>query len=326
MKIKTFQLVYLPSYKRQQFNLIMLIVLLFSGISCTDFVAPNIEDSKLTLLVPTDSMSIKGSTVTFKWQKVEFAESYTIQLVANDFSKPTKWLLDSSLTKTSLTLNLLPDNYSWRVCAQNFSYSTAFTTATFSIIDIPDISNETIIMIYPPSKDTNNHRKIAFHWAKLPNADSYRFLLSREGQVIVDMETTTDTITLPLQYGDGDYEWKVRGQNTYYNTAYSSRNFYCDTTPPSIPVLKSPTNHQLISDTLVNLIWTNPLLAGSTVYDSILVATDSLFRTKVLNTYINGEEIQILLESGHYFWKVRAIDKAGNLSNFSQPYKFTISY
>lgn len=293
--------------------------------SCTEIVAPDISNINVILMSPPDSFVSTGSTVYFKWDKLEHAESYNIQVVSPSFAAPIKWIVDSIGSMTSLTINLVPGTYEWRVRGENFSYLSDYSTRILSILNIPDISSETIILLSPKNNDTTNRKKVFFHWASLPNTDSYRFVLNLDGLVVENTEVVYDTLTINIINGDGNYEWKVRGQNEFYNTAYFSRRFLADTTRPGIPVLKLPTTNEILTDTTVEFVWDRPTTLGSEIIDSLLVSSDSLFSLPVISvktvnkTYIN------IMQHGTFFWKVKSFDKAGNESMYSSCQRFTVS-
>jgi len=306
--------------------LAILITSFFSIIilSCTEIVDPDIRNNKVVLLSPPDSLRTVIATQTFWWEEVEFADEYDFQLVSPSFEYIERIFIESTLEITKFDYTMIPGEYQWRVRAKNYSYETEYFTHTLYIDSTNDISQETIQLLSPVDYDTTNQTTTLFRWVPLYNADNYNFQLYYTSQLVYYETTIYDNLTLVLSYGDGSYEWKIRGQNEFSNTAYSSRYLYIDTTPPSAPVLIKPPYNSQLNDTIIHFEWERGRNMGSSIKDSLIVYTDSLLFNIKLEKQLTDTFYNDSLGPGSYFWHVRSFDAAGNISNYSSLWKFTI--
>lgn len=98
-----------------------------------------------------------------------------------------------------------------------------------------------------------------------------------------------------------------------------------DTTKPSIPNLFYPLEDQYVSD-LPLLTWNESTDDSSGVsYYRVAVSTSSSFTSTVLNTTTikTWYQFSTSLNFITYYWKVKAIDKSGNIGNWSSIRSFT---
>jgi predicted phage tail protein len=146
-------------------------------------------------------------------------------------------------------------------------------------------------------------------------------------------EITGTSYTLPtgIITQDAQYTWKVKALNTENDTEtpYASRNFYVDTTAPNVPLNTTPLNNaELPVNDEVDFIWTvasdNGPVTSSISY-SIQIAQDLNFATIINAGNSNNPAYQYTFTlAGTYYWRIRAVDQAGNVSSYSAPYKITI--
>ena len=96
-------------------------------------------------------------------------------------------------------------------------------------------------------------------------------------------------------------------------------------TPPSVPVLASPANNELITDYTPFLDWGNSSMSVGTIFDyyQVHVATDAAFSSLVTDVNITGISNSFytlpsdLAPNTMYYWRVRAVNLAGGTSNWS---------
>ncbi len=112
---------------------------LFLGVfvfsSCEEvFYEVDISNVSVEILSPTNNVNLSTGVQTFKWNPVDGADMYQIQIATPNFENAIEIVLDSIIIKTSINEEfLVPNNYQWRVKAKNFAYETAFTTSNFSV-------------------------------------------------------------------------------------------------------------------------------------------------------------------------------------------------
>lgn len=304
---------------------IYIIYILFATLlGCEIFTEPDLTGKQVTIFSPPDGLETTISTQSFWWEHVEDAEQYNLQIVTPSFYYIERLFADTFITANKFLYTLLPGEYEWRVNALNFSSQTEYTVHKLIIDSTPDISHETIQLLLPVDKDTTNNTSITFAWELLYNADDYNFQLYYKGIKYLSVIWEFDTITKELDQGEGHYEWSVRGQNAFSNTAYSSRSLYIDTTSPNKPILLNPLNNEILPDTIINFHWDCGQISGSSIKDSLYIFGDQSMGQLLIAKYLSTPSYSDSLGPGEYYWRVRSIDAAGNKSDYSVLSHFTV--
>lgn len=156
---------------------------------------------------------------------------------------------------------------------------------------------------------------------------AYESILYKDG-VQVDSKSSLNTYHLwnpdfwRTNYGTGTYCLKVRAGDIDGNwSAYTNTNCVVlaavsDTTPPSTPTSLTPS---LLSPTEIFLDWQastdNVGVEGYEIYRSTVSSSSgfSIINTSATNSYYDPT----VSPNTNYWYKVRAFDEAGNLSEFS---------
>lgn len=95
----------------------------------------DISSEDVTLLAPADGLVFdETDTITFSWETLLYAESYTIQIATPDFDNAIEIIENESVTvETFSTSSLDANDYEWRVRAENDTYQTEYTTQSFTV-------------------------------------------------------------------------------------------------------------------------------------------------------------------------------------------------
>jgi len=295
---------------------IIILVLLIT--SCEMFTERDISDQQVKLISPPEGLHTTISTQTFWWDMVDNAENYHLQIVSPGFNYIERLIADTLLTDNKFVYTLLPGTYQWRVAAYNNSSQTPYTVFSLIIDSTPDISGQIIMLLEPKNNDTTNKTDFTFKWELLYNADNYNFQLYYENEMYLSINWQYDTLSMMLEKGDGNYLWKVRGQNAFSNTAYSSRSIYLDTSPPNKPLLTEPHYGAELPDTIITLSWDRGSVNGSSIKDSLYVYSDQSLGDLVLARYLSSTTFSDSLGPGNFYWRIRSIDAAGNKSDYSE--------
>jgi len=102
-----------------------------------------------------------------------------------------------------------------------------------------------------------------------------------------------------------------------------TNGFSPDTEPPSIPILVSPQNQLITENHVITLEWSKVEDSSAVKYE-VQVGDNDTFA----NLCFVGDKIKTCstltsrLDDGIYYWRVRAIDGAGNTSSWSQTRQF----
>ncbi len=209
------------------------------------------------------------------------------------------------------------------------------------ILESPDISNETVVIFAPLEGTVVTGNTVNFNWDTLDEARSYRFQLAQPNftntvQIIIDSTFVVDStgnVSTQLQQTlfNGAYEWRVQALNGGFETAFFTNAFQVngdedlDATPPNTPQLVAPADGTFQDDDLVNFSWTRTDISGSAERDSIYFFSDENLETLVGSDIGANKTYAANFSSGTFFWLVRAFDAAGNESENSSTFSFTIN-
>ncbi len=314
-------------------NIVALTCVGLAGVSCDDVFEEDISDDIIVTTSPVEGSTIVNNAVQLRWDAIEGTENYRLQV---EESALQERFLDSLITGTSFVLNLDPGSYIWRVRGENFGYETAYSkTASFEMEASDDLSNQTIFPNSPSQDYYTNETIILLSWSKIQAATSYDLEIDRtvSGNTITvlqtpDLTVTSQTIDQTIISEDGIYTWKVKGVNETSSTDFSSRRIFIDTEVPASPNLIAPINDERTTNT-VSFSWNISADNGivkSSVSSVLEIASDIGF-TNIIKTYRTTNMVQenIFDSDGEYYWRVKAVDDAGNESiTYSEVRKITI--
>jgi len=147
----------------------------------------------------------------------------------------------------------------------------------------------------------------------------------------------TNFFTLPVYLNETKYFWRVKdypAADTSNKKNSAIRSFVVDTTSPGCPVLISPVDSSVLTDTMPQFTWSGvPLLkagiTGSPVYYTLQVSSDSTFNPGPLlfeytDIYTTSFDIpDVLPDYKTYHWRVKTKDTAGNEGAWQEhPFRF----
>jgi hypothetical protein len=286
---------------------------------------PDISNSTVNLISPADCTHTPTMTNTFWWDYVEDAEGYNLTIVSPGFDSISRLVIDTNMATNKFIYSLSPGNYQWAVYAYNASSSTLASVFTI-IIDTSNNLSDQVLMLDLPRVDKNtNITYIQFKWLKLEGlADYYIFEIKDSAFVNTIFWENTEDDTISVKLGEGKYQWGVSAwDNSNSHTNISTRFLTIDTTSPGKPIISMPVKDgDTIKTEPYHVQWSHPLGSLSEIYDSIWIASDSLF-TSPDGFYIKANELSISdFDDGKYYVKVKSIDAAGNKSAESKTRKF----
>ncbi|OMQ11323.1 hypothetical protein [[Flexibacter] sp. ATCC 35103] len=313
-------------------NKLILIALTILTYSCEDIFEKNISNDTVQNLYPINNPIIESNVVSFRWNTLNGADKYRIQI----YESNQILVLDSLTNKTSITLPLNTGNYIWRVRGENYAYESIYSfPSNFSIIIPNDLNNQQVILISPENNTFINFINVTLNWQALNNVTSYSLKLvnTATGQEIYSNTNLTNTsFTLDLlTLEDGNYEWRLKAKNTDTETKqYSARNFNIDRTVPNQPKNILPTDNSIqTAGSNTTYTWSIASDTGnvkSPISYIVEFAMDTDFNT-ILQTQNSSYTTlqQSFSAKGIYYWRVRAIDEAGNIGINSAVFKFTVN-
>lgn len=95
--------------------------------------------------------------------------------------------------------------------------------ASCDVLFIEDISDDKIITIAPHDGAELAKGTVVFNWETIEAVDRYQLQIaipSFEKATKILLDTTVVNNTYKTSLGAGDYEWRLRGLNSEYTTAY----------------------------------------------------------------------------------------------------------
>ncbi|PKB18322.1 hypothetical protein [Flavobacterium sp. 5] len=313
-------------------NKLIIIALAILAYSCDDILEEDISNDTIQAISPTNDAIIESNVVNFKWNSIKGADKYRIQV----FESNQVLLLDSLTNKTNLTLPLKAGSYIWRVRGENYAYQSIYSFPLNFSTNIPnDLTNQQVILSSPENDKFLNFTNVSLNWETLDNATSYsiKIINTATTQEIYTKADLTDTsITLNIaNLVDGTYEWRLKAKNANSETKqYSVRKFNIDTTAPNQPKNTLPAdNSTQPANSSITYTWniaTDTGNAKSTISYVIEFASDIDFNSIIQTQNSNSTTLQQTFSAtGTYYWRVRAIDGAGNIGTNSTGFKFTVN-
>lgn len=280
---------------------------------------------------PANKSFTTDTTPTFTWNAVT-GSTYTLQVDDNsDFSSPVANFCTSNTVTSCTPTAALPANiYYWRVNLNGSPSAVSWTlTVTTSVPTAPTLVDP------PTNKVTNDSTPDLFWNAVSGTGITYEVQVDDQtafnSPEFSPAATSLTQITVSPALPDGKYSWRVRALNDLNVPGPWSlvRVFTIDTSDPAAPEVIGPLNNLITNDTTPTFSWKAVL--GATSY-RLDIATDENFTSFAPG----GSGIVVIkspytpvvsnnLSNGQYWWRVQALDAAGNQSDYTLGGTFTVS-
>lgn len=310
---------------------------MFLYFACTkDVIVKDITGKTIAVNSPANNLTTTTNQITFWWEELEGAEKYNLQIVKPSFIALTKLVIDTNLFTNKVNVILTPGSYQWRIKAINGGGTTEYQTYSFKVDTTSSLSGQLISTNFPSNNFMTNKNKVSFSWNALNSALQYQIIISSaNGGVVKDTLTPLSTYSFSFPQLSTTYTWKVRGLNNTSISLYTSPlSILFDFIAPAVSTPTSPLGTSALPSILSStnsLAWVRTGTPDAR-YDSIFVATDSLFlntisRTKTYQTNIKINELNAtpISNGSYYWWRLRSIDSVGNSSSSSNHYKFKLN-
>ncbi|MGH9876316.1 MAG: Ig-like domain-containing protein [Nitrososphaerales archaeon] len=197
------------------------------------------------------------------------------------------------------------------------------------------------ILLSPTNRDTVSDNTPTFAWIEISDASGVTYTIqvssSRDfaDTVINRSGRTASTFTHQSPLPEGKYFWRVQAVDGAGNKGPFSEVFTftlkivspVDITPPPTSILLSPTNRDTVSDNTPTFAWIDVSDASGVTY-TIQISINKDFADTVINRSGRTASTftpQSPLPDGKYFWRVQAVDGAGNKGPFSEVFTFTLT-
>lgn len=291
--------------------------------SCKEIFEPSIEKSQVKLLAPSNGYSSSNYTVNFWFEPVEDALFYRLQVVNPKFDSIGSVVLDTLINREKFTCEIDPGRYEWRVRAENGSSKTNYTEPRSFSINLGSLTDQKVRVSAPANNTITNQSMVSFIWEDIFGANNYRLQVDDDNfndpnnlfynQITPGLQATI------LFSTDQVYQWRVRAENDTEQSQWSAINIITyDHTPPAKVTLMSPDNEQLIIQP-VNLQW-NAASAASRYKLYVYQSDSTTLFNQAFPLTLNTTSYSFNLGSFNerIYWKVSAVDDAGNEGEASQ--------
>lgn len=275
------------------------------------------------LVAPPDTATDVPLNQLFTWHPVDRAESYRLQISeSRDFDSvhiDLRGIRDTSTTVGQLSTF---KRYYWRVSSEN-QFGQGLWSHVWSFTTIPPIPDHPQL-IAPSDGSIDLGERIAFRWQPVLHTETYQLQIALDPvfqQIWLDRENIRlDTNVVAGLLPATKFYWRVRAVNLSGSGQWSEVwSFSVQQLPVAPMLLFPPSGTQLILNA-TTFRWDSVDLASRY---NIILSNDSLFphgtsRITTRNEYWFGR----LAMNARYYWRVRAVNDAGN-GAWSDVWSFT---
>jgi hypothetical protein len=279
-----------------------------------------------TLISPANLATNRPVSLPLVWNRVTGATSYDFQVSTNS-GFTAIFTQDSLLTDSTVLISGLANgtNYYWRVRARG-TYGTSawsgyrrFTT----IVAAP----ATPTLVSPSDGATDQLSPVTVVWSSVTGVTSYHVQVATDtGFTSIFLRDSslagTQRVVSGLANGT-TYYWRVRAKNVGGVSGWSTVWDFTTSTPPGTPTLVSPVNGATGQPVSLTLVWTT---SSNAVTYHLQVATDIGFTSIFAqdSTLTDTQRVVSgLANSTNYYWRVRAKNSGGIVSNWASYRSFT---
>ncbi|WP_306639603.1 hypothetical protein [Sanyastnella coralliicola] len=187
-----------------------------------------------------------------------------------------------------------------------------------------DIDGQTITLLAPADETSTTIQTINFDWMDLDDAVAYRIQVGEPNFVGLEALVLDSLVTqseLEIVLNPGNYEWRVRGENSGSETEYAVRSLTivaAEGLEGQTVLLNSPTADLVTSDSLVTFTWTE-LAAAESYTVEILDDNEGQPGDLVMADIAIAEtSVETELDEGAFWWRVIASNSVPSVSDYSE--------
>jgi M6 family metalloprotease-like protein len=276
-----------------------------------------VRPARPTLLLPARDGLVTTNLPAFDWSDVPDAARYDLQVDnSSTFSSPEVVAAPVGSAHT-VTTPLADGRYFWRVRAVDAAGNASSWTSAWTVwVDIDPAPAPTLLS--PVDGAPTNDNTPTFAWEAVPGLTSYRIQASTRADfssLAVNSTKTGTTHTPGTALADGLYYWRVqaRGADGIWGLWSAVWTLTIDTVRPARPTLLLPARDALVTTNLPSFDWSD--VPDAARYDLQVDNSSAFSSPEVVAAPVDSAHtVTTLLADGRYFWRVRAVDAAGNAS------------
>lgn len=112
--------------------------------------------------------------------------------------------------------------------------SVVFLASCEEILEVPDISEEEVVLLAPSDSSVITQTDVSFTWQEVFEATSYHVQIAQPSftnaaQIIADTLVVVDSTyvgsRITKSLSNNSYEWRVKAQNSDFETPYTTNSF-----------------------------------------------------------------------------------------------------
>ena len=279
-----------------------------------------VKPAKPTLLSPVKDALLTTNRPAFDWGDVLDAVRYDLQVDNSSTFGSPEVVASPAGSAYTVTTPLADGRYYWRVRAVDLAGNSGSWSSAWTVwVDIDPTPAPTLVS--PPNGSATNDNTPTFIWGAVTGATSYRIQASTKADfssTVVNSTRSSVTYTPATALLDGLYYWRVqaRGGDGIWGLWSAVWTVTVDTAKPAKPTLLSPVKDALVTTNQPAFDWGDVLDAVR--YD-LQVDNSSTFSSPEVVASPAGSAYTVTtpLADGRYYWRVRAVDLAGNIGSWS---------
>ncbi|MBN8641135.1 MAG: hypothetical protein J0L86_04915 [Flavobacteriales bacterium] len=198
-----------------------------------------------------------------------------------------------------------------------------FVIFLYSCEDIieEDITDDIVQVVYPQNNQNIYSNVVNFQWNSLNGADDYRVqVFDENSSIVLDSLVNQNSLSFPLS--QGEYQWRVRGENFAYVSSYSTNHtftiFETDDLTNQQVVLSSPADGFYTNNPSLVLTWQNLNAADNYSFELVRVTNGDVVINQQSNLTATSLNLNstILNQNAEYRWKIKGVNSTSE-TNYS---------
>lgn len=172
-----------------------------------------------------------------------------------------------------------------------------------------------VFTLISPCDSHINSSSPEFLWNS-PKNTVYKYYLYMDSML---SDSSSDTTLILSNIAEGFHSYYITAENIHHMSSFSADtfSFEIDTTLPNAPFLYYPPDNESFSDSMISFVWSN--VGKSPVYYNLEIDDDSLFSPADISIFLVEDSTAMMLSNNSkYYWRVSALDSAGNEGSFSE--------
>ncbi len=178
-----------------------------------------------------------------------------------------------------------------------------------------NIEKKTIVILAPADSAIVEGQTVTFWWEAIEGAAGYELQVvapAFQSASNLWLDTIVEENKFTFLFSPGNYEWRIRGINSAYQTAFSYAVFTVDSSADlsgQTLLLISPNDNLITNQTRILFKWSMLSVADDYRFE---LAQPDFSGSIVLDINLTSDTFSYTLDEGQYQWRVRAQNNTSN--------------